>query len=79
MSKRKKIKETTEIVDDIDSKQNFPWGSLILAILCVIYLLNPLSGVDLLPDALPIIGNLDEMGVTLLLIRSLRKIKGNIK
>jgi len=36
-------------------------GSLILGIICLIYLINPGAGViELLPDNLPIIGNLDE-------------------
>ncbi|HID65239.1 MAG TPA: DUF1232 domain-containing protein [Anaerolineae bacterium] len=38
-----------------------PVGSLILGIICLIYLINPGAGViELLSDNLPIIGNLDE-------------------
>ncbi len=40
---------------------------------CVLYLLNPTMGfVELLPDRLPIIGNIDEAGATAGLIFVLR-------
>ena len=36
-------------------------GSLILGIICLVYLINPGAGViELIPDNLPIIGNIDE-------------------
>ncbi len=68
------IKQTTNIIDQIDDKQGIPWGSVILAISCGIYLLNPLAGVDIIPDFLPVVGNLDDAGAAYLLIRSLGKI-----
>lgn len=44
-----------------DQKIGLPVGSLILGIICLIYLLNPGAGVlELIPDNLPFIGNLDE-------------------
>jgi len=44
-----------------DRQIGVPVGSLILGIICLVYLINPGAGViELLPDNLPIIGNLDE-------------------
>ena len=45
----------------VDRQIGVPVGSLILGIICLVYLINPGAGViELLPDNLPIIGNLDE-------------------
>jgi len=45
----------------VDRHIRVPVGSLILGIICLVYLINPGAGVlELLPDNLPIIGNLDE-------------------
>ena len=56
-----------EIVDDHDGKGfagNLPFNILI-AVVCAIYLINPGMGlVEFLPDALPIIGNIDEASAT---------------
>lgn len=41
---------------------------VILGALMVLYLLNPLAGIDFLPDNLPIIGNLDEATATAVLL-----------
>ncbi len=44
-----------------------------LGVIAVLYLLNPTAGfLELIPDNLPLIGNLDEAGATLLLINVLR-------
>ncbi len=44
-----------------------------LGALAVFYLLNPTFGVfELIPDALPIIGNLDEAGATFIILGVLR-------
>ena len=45
------------------------WTTLILGGL---YLLNPTFGVDLLPDNLPILGNLDEAAIMVLILGSIR-------
>jgi uncharacterized membrane protein YkvA (DUF1232 family) len=79
MVNEKDFKKAADVVDKIDEKRSFPWGSLIIAIFCMVYLLNPVAGIDIIPDNLPVVGNLDEMGATLLLIRSLRKIKNRGK
>lgn len=44
------------------SKRGFPiWSVYVLAVLGLIYVLNPTLGVvEFIPDNLPIIGNLDE-------------------
>lgn len=45
----------------VDRQVGVPAGSLVLGIICLVYLINPGAGViELLPDNLPIIGNLDE-------------------
>jgi len=47
--------------------------SLVLALLCVLYLLNPGAGIfELIPDHLPLIGNLDEAAAMTLLLVCLR-------
>jgi len=51
-----------------------PIGYILLAVICVLYLLNPTSGFDLVPDTLPIVGNLDEVGVMYLLLRALSEL-----
>ena len=44
-----------------------------LAVIALVYLLNPTLGVlELIPDNLPLIGNLDEAGATLILLNTLR-------
>lgn len=43
---------------------------LALAALMILYLVNPTAGfIELLPDNLPLIGNLDEATATLILLR----------
>jgi len=51
------------------SESGFPtWSVYVLAVLGLIYILNPTMGfVEFLPDNLPIIGNLDE-GVAFMLL-----------
>jgi uncharacterized membrane protein YkvA (DUF1232 family) len=51
----------------IDQVTKTPWGSYILLAVGAIYLLNPLFGVDLLPDNLPIVGNLDEAAIAFMM------------
>ena len=47
--------------------------ALVTGIVALIYLINPTAGfIELIPDALPVIGNLDEAGATLLLLGCLR-------
>ena len=58
-----------EIVDDHRADGKGFAGSLplniLLAVACAIYLINPGMGlVEFLPDALPIIGNIDEASAT---------------
>lgn len=48
-------------------------GYVLLGLVSVAYLLNPTAGVfELIPDNLPVIGNLDEVGAVLLLLKSLQ-------
>jgi len=46
---------------------------LFVAAIAVIYLLNPSFGLlELIPDNVPLIGNMDEAGVTLILLSTLK-------
>jgi len=45
----------------LDRRARLPVGSIILGIICLVYLANPTAGVlELIPDNLPVLGNLDE-------------------
>ena len=46
----------------------------IVALLCVIYLLNLSGGWIEIPDCLPIVGNLDEVAATAILLRCLNSL-----
>ncbi|MEH0860363.1 DUF1232 domain-containing protein [Halobacteriovorax sp. DPLXC-1] len=49
---------------------------LIGIVIGVIYILNPTAGViEIIPDNLPYIGNLDEAGAVLLIISCLKQIR----
>lgn len=46
---------------------------MFLLILSAVYLINPTAGVfELIPDNIPVIGNLDEVGAVVLLLSSLK-------
>ncbi|GAB4458037.1 MAG: hypothetical protein Kow00120_26750 [Anaerolineae bacterium] len=45
---------------------------LLVGAIAAIYLLNPLGPIDLMPDVIPIVGNLDEATATALLLNVLR-------
>jgi hypothetical protein len=45
---------------------------LFLGALAVLYMLNPTLGIDLLPDNLPLLGNMDEGGAMILLLGVMR-------
>ncbi|MBL8860054.1 MAG: DUF1232 domain-containing protein [Planctomycetes bacterium] len=43
---------------------------------CGLYILNPGMGVfELIPDNIPVIGNLDEAGATVLLVQLIRRLR----
>lgn len=46
----------------------------IVAVLCVLYLLNLSGGWIEIPDCLPIVGNLDEVAATVVLVRCLERL-----
>lgn len=46
---------------------------LALAAIAVLYLINPTAGIlEFIPDNLPVVGNIDEAGATLILLNTLR-------
>ena len=48
-------------------------GMAIAGLVAVVYLLNPDAGlIELIPDNIPLIGNLDEVAATILLFRVVR-------
>ena len=56
----------------VDKQVGRPLGSLLLGLICLIYLINPSAGViELLPDVLPVVGNLDEGVATIGLVIAL--------
>lgn len=60
---------------DADRSIGFPVISTVVGIICLIYLVNPTAGVlELLPDNLPVIGNLDEVAAVTGLLSALASI-----
>ena len=60
--------------ENLPEKRRNPVTSVIVGavgLFCGVYLLNPTFGFDLLPDNLPIVGNLDEAGAAALLVSCL--------
>ena len=54
--------------------------SVIFGIVGAIYLLNPSAGLlELIPDNLPDIGNLDEAAATLLVVNAVRYLRGRFR
>lgn len=48
-------------------------GILLLGVFCLLYILNPTAGIfELIPDNLPIIGNLDEAAAIATLLMCLK-------
>ena len=47
-----------------------PWGTLVWALLCVVYFLSP---IDALPDVLPLLGIADDGAFVLLVLTMLHK------
>ncbi len=58
-----------------EQKIGFPIISVVIAAVCAVYLINPTAGVlELLPDNLPFVGNLDEAAAVAGLIQALAHI-----
>jgi uncharacterized membrane protein YkvA (DUF1232 family) len=58
-----------QIIGYLDQHAPFPAGSLLLGLVGAVYLLNPTAGVlELIPDNLPLVGNLDEAAAAFLVI-----------
>ncbi|MGH8910381.1 MAG: YkvA family protein [Egibacteraceae bacterium] len=51
---------------DLATHPRVPWSAKLLAGLAAAYLVSP---VDLVPDFIPVIGQLDDLGVALLAVR----------
>lgn len=70
------MKHKKDIIE-LSTHENRSWfksiGMVMAGIICVIYLLNPDAGVlELIPDNIPIIGNLDEVAATILLLKVIK-------
>lgn len=51
-------------------------GYVLLLIICIIYIINPGAGVlELIPDNLPLVGNLDEAGAASAMVLIIQKLK----
>jgi uncharacterized membrane protein YkvA (DUF1232 family) len=46
--------------------------AIFISILCILYLLNITAGIDLIPDIVPIFGNIDETIITAILFATLK-------
>lgn len=52
---------------------------IFVAMLCVIYLVNPGAGfIEIIPDNIPFFGNVDEVTVTILLLKVLKELGLNL-
>ena len=59
----------------VDQGLGFPIAGVVVGVVCLIYLINPTAGIlELVPDNLPIIGNLDEVAAATGLLASLASI-----
>ena len=66
--KDRRFQPLYQVVGYLDAHAPFPVGSLLLGVLSSIYLFNPTAGVlELIPDNLPVVGNLDEVAASFLL------------
>ena len=63
------VEVTPEPVGPSKGSRTVAWIVLSLG---AVYLLNPLFGVDIIPDNLPGVGNLDEAAVVLVVLGALR-------
>jgi hypothetical protein len=51
---------------------------VVTGLIGLVYLLNPTAGfLELIPDNIPIIGNLDEAAATLLVVNTVRYLRGS--
>jgi uncharacterized membrane protein YkvA (DUF1232 family) len=48
--------------------------AIFISILCILYLLNITAGIDLIPDIVPIFGNIDETIITAILFATLKNL-----
>ena len=65
----------TELMPEPEPPRRTIFGTIVavlIAIFCVVYMLNPTFGFDLIPDNLPVVGNLDEGLIMVLLLGCLK-------
>lgn len=67
-----------ELIGEPEADSIWPKGallSIVIAVLCVIYIVNPTAGIlEFIPDVLPIVGNLDEATATAGLLYALSEL-----
>jgi uncharacterized membrane protein YkvA (DUF1232 family) len=57
-------------------KPLFKFLAIIIIIISILYLINPTAGViELIPDNIPFIGNIDEAAITAILIKCIYYLK----
>ena len=62
-------------LDAVDRGLGFPVVSVVVGAICLVYLVNPTAGIlELVPDNLPVIGNLDEVAAATGLLSALASI-----
>ncbi len=60
-----------QVIGYLDKHSPFPAGSLLVALISGVYIANPLAGIfELIPDNIPLFGNLDEATAAFLLFWS---------
>lgn len=60
-------------VESLNQTSDSAAGSFVIFLVCALYLLNFFFGVDFVPDNIPIVGNLDDVGAVVLMLRSMVK------
>lgn len=81
MSERDNQKQGKSEEKRVDDKQKRPaWLVYLLSFLSMLYLLNPTAGlIEIIPDNIPFIGNLDEGVAAVLVWEGINQLRNAIK
>lgn len=78
MNNHNEIKQIEHYSESVDEKENSrpAWLVLLLAVIGMIYLLNPTGGlIEIIPDNIPLVGNLDEGVAAVLVWKGIRRLR----